>query len=194
MVTTSPTLWVKPSAGMVAILDRREHRPAEQHQAVGILMVGADGLADEVGDVAADLGHRAACRSAEAVLRRDAQRRSSAAHASRSSVSSSSRRNGPMAQDAVIVLGLAEQQRAAPFEIAQIDVVAQVAPTIAPRPLTASDELRLRVVPGGAARMPISLPVPTAAIGGVLVKISASGPIPTSRYCDQAPCARSGAP
>ena len=36
--------------------------------------------------------------------------------------------------------------------------------------------------------MPISLPVPTADIGGALVKISASGPIPTSKYCDQASC------
>ena len=34
----------------------------------------------------------------------------------------------------------------------------------------------------------MSAPVPTAAIGGHLVKISASGPMPTSRYCDQTPC------
>ena len=32
------------------------------------------------------------------------------------------------------------------------------------------------------------MPWPTAAIGCALVKISASGPMPTSRYCDQAPC------
>ena len=37
--------------------------------------------------------------------------------------------------------------------------------------------------------MPISAPVPTADIGCDLVKISASGPMPTSRYCDHAPCA-----
>ena len=37
--------------------------------------------------------------------------------------------------------------------------------------------------------MPISAPVPTADIGCALVKISASGPMPTSRYCDHAPCA-----
>ena len=35
--------------------------------------------------------------------------------------------------------------------------------------------------------MPTSAPVPTDASGGHLVKISASGPIPTSRYCDQIP-------
>ena len=37
--------------------------------------------------------------------------------------------------------------------------------------------------------MPTSAPVPTADIGCALVKISASGPMPTSRYCDHAPCA-----
>ncbi len=35
---------------------------------------------------------------------------------------------------------------------------------------------------------PASAPVPTVDIGGALVKISASGPIPTSRYWLQAPC------
>src|SRR5881275_669025 len=37
--------------------------------------------------------------------------------------------------------------------------------------------------------MPTSAPVPTADIGCDLVKISASGPMPTSRYCDHTPCA-----
>ena len=36
--------------------------------------------------------------------------------------------------------------------------------------------------------MPASMPVPTAAIGCALVKISASGPMPTSRYWLHAPC------
>src|SRR5258708_2310167 len=35
--------------------------------------------------------------------------------------------------------------------------------------------------------MPISAPTPTEAIGGHLVKISASGPMPPSRYGDQPP-------
>ena len=35
----------------------------------------------------------------------------------------------------------------------------------------------------------MSAPIPTADIGCDLVKISASGPMPTSRYCDHAPCA-----
>ena len=36
--------------------------------------------------------------------------------------------------------------------------------------------------------MPISAPMPTADIGCDLVKISASAPMPTSRYCDHACC------
>ncbi len=35
----------------------------------------------------------------------------------------------------------------------------------------------------------MSAPVPTEESTGALVKISASGPMPTSRYCDHAPCA-----
>ncbi len=37
--------------------------------------------------------------------------------------------------------------------------------------------------------MPTGVPVPTDDIGWPLVKISASGPMPTSRYWDQAFCA-----
>ena len=37
----------------------------------------------------------------------------------------------------------------------------------------------------------MSAPTPTVAMGAVFVKISASGPMPTSRYCDHAPCSTS---
>src|SRR6185437_15511559 len=39
--------------------------------------------------------------------------------------------------------------------------------------------------------MPMAAPIPTDDIGCALVKISASGPMPTSRYCDHRPSARS---
>ena len=39
-----------------------------------------------------------------------------------------------------------------------------------------------------AGWMPISAPVPTELMGCDLVKISASTPMPTSRYCDHTPC------
>ena len=38
--------------------------------------------------------------------------------------------------------------------------------------------------------MPARAPWPTADMGWALVKISASGPMPTSRYCDQSPSSR----
>ena len=44
---------------------------------------------------------------------------------SRVNVSSNRRTNGPSERDGVVVLGLAEQQRGAAFEIAQVDVVAE---------------------------------------------------------------------
>jgi hypothetical protein len=64
---------VKFSPGC-AILDRREHGAAEQHEAVRVLMVRSDGLAHEIGDVAADLRHRAGAGQLEAVLALDPQR------------------------------------------------------------------------------------------------------------------------
>ena len=51
---------------------------------------------------------------------------SSAARTSSSvKLASNSRMNGPIAQARVVVLGLAEQQRAAPLDVAQVDVVAE---------------------------------------------------------------------
>ena len=44
----------EPTAGLVAVVDRREHRAEVEHEAVGVLVVGADHLRDELGRVAAD--------------------------------------------------------------------------------------------------------------------------------------------
>ena len=62
-----------------------------------------------------------------------------------------------------------------------------VAPTVLPADDTASTISGSGLFQVEAARMPISAPVPTDDIGWPLVKISASGPMPTSRYCDQTP-------
>ena len=75
-----------------------------------------------------------------------------------------------------------------PSKSRRLTSLPKVAPTMVPRALTATTSSGSGLVHDESARIPISLPVPTAAIGAVLVKISASGPIPTSRYCDQAPC------
>src|SRR5690554_3852207 len=52
----------------VAVLDRREHGAEEQHEAVRVLVVGADGLAHQVERVAADLAHVALAFEQEAVV------------------------------------------------------------------------------------------------------------------------------
>src|SRR3546814_16712987 len=57
-------------AGRVAVLGRREQGAGHQHQAVGILVVRADGVGGEVGDVAADQAHRRAAAQHEAVAAR----------------------------------------------------------------------------------------------------------------------------
>ena len=63
-----------------AVHDRREHRAEEQREAVRILVVPADRLGDELGRVAADLGHRALALELEAVLAHDLQPHQRAAH------------------------------------------------------------------------------------------------------------------
>ena len=47
----------KALAGRIAILGRREHGAAVQHKTVGILVVLANGLRDQLGRFSADLAH-----------------------------------------------------------------------------------------------------------------------------------------
>ena len=62
-------------------------------------------------------------------------------------------------------------------------------PVVSPRLLTASTISGSGLFQWLPGWMPTSAPVPTALIGCDLVKISASGPMPTSRYCDHMPWA-----
>ena len=78
----------------------------------------------------------------------------------------------------VVVLRLAEQQRAAAFEVAQVDVVAERRADDAAAALTASTTSGSGLFHSDFGWMPTSAPVPTADIGCALVKISASGPMP----------------
>jgi len=59
-----------------------------------------------------------------------------------------------------------------------------VTPTISPRAFTTSTSSGSGLFHCEAGCSPISAPTPTADSGAALVKISASGPMPTSRYCD----------
>ena len=89
----------------------------------------------------------------------------------------------------IVVLGLGEQQRGAAFDIAQVDVVAERGAD--DRALRRSPPARPRAPGCSRSRSgcsPASMPCRPPPCGCALVKISASGPMPTSRYCDQAPC------
>ena len=87
----------------------------------------------------------------------------------------------------VVVLGLAQQQRAAALDVAQVDVVAERRAEHRAAAVDGEHDLGLRVIPGRIGAHAEATPVPTAASTGALVKTSASGPMPTSRYCDHRP-------
>ena len=65
---------------------------------------------------------------------------------------------GPIAQRGVVVLGLAEQQRAAALEVAQVDVVAERGAEDAAGAIDGEHDLGLRIVPGrvGAHADPVA--------------------------------------
>ena len=64
-----------------------------------------------------------------------------------------------------------------------------VAPTMRPSEVTTSTTSGSGLFQFDIGCSPASMPVPTAAIGCALEKISASGPMPTSRYWLHMPCA-----
>jgi hypothetical protein len=93
-----------------------------------------------------------------------------------------------MAAEALLSLAFPEQRRP-PLHVAQVHVVAQGAPGCA-RANRRPAPPRLRVVPArDRVAAPPPPPSPPPAIGGHLVKTSASGPIPTSEVLRPEPLA-----
>ena len=102
---------------------------------------------------------------------------------------SNNRMNGPMAQLALLSLALPKSRALRPSKSRKLTSLPMAAPTTWPLELmtkTISGSGLFQELPGCK---PTSKPEPTALMACDLVKISASGPIPTSRYCDQTPCA-----
>src|SRR5882672_7961524 len=97
--------------------------------------------------------------------------------------------NGPMAQDALLSFALPSSSALRPSKSRRFTSLPRAAPSVVPRLLTASTISGSGLFQLESGWMPTSEPHPTADRTGALVKISASGPIPTSRYCDHAPCA-----
>src|SRR5580693_2149945 len=106
---------------------------------------------------------------------------------SRVKVSSKKRRKGPIAQLAFWSLALPSRSPERPSKSRRLTSFASVAPTIVPLEATASATSGSGLFQSEALWNPASSPVPTADIGWLLVNTSASAPMPTSRYCDQAP-------
>ena len=91
---------------------------------------------------------------------------------------------GPRAALALLSLALPRRRAERPSKSRRLTSLPRVAPTIRPSGETTSATSGSGLFQVESDRMPISARWPTAAIGGALVKTSASGPMPTSRYCD----------
>ena len=91
------------------------------------------------------------------------------------------RRNGPIAQDAVLSFALPSSSAERPSTSRRFTSLPSAAPTTRPLDAIASTTSGSGLFQLDIGCSPASMPVPTADIGGALVKISASGPMPTSR-------------
>jgi hypothetical protein len=173
------------AAGLVAVFNGREQGAGEEQESVGVLVRG-HGLVDQILRVAADAREVVDTLEHEAVQALDTQVHRLAAHVVEREglVEQSDERT--QGTRGVVVLGLAQQQGAAPFDVAQVHVVAQRGADDALTPSTTSTTSGSGLFQAESERMPTCAPVPTAASTGALVKTSASGPMPTSRY-DQTP-------
>ncbi len=108
-----------------AVLGRGEEGTQKECKAVRILVILADGLGDQIEHVAADLGHGTDLGQGEAVLAFDGERDVRVADVIEAERAIEETDEGADRAGSVVVLGLAQQQRAAPFDVAQVDIVAQ---------------------------------------------------------------------
>ena len=115
----------EPLAGRVAILDRREHRAEKQHGAVGILVMLAEHLADEIGRIAADLRDRGKTLEPEAVVALDRKGHVHAPYVVERQGRIEQPQERPERAARIVVLAFAEQQRRAAFDVTQVDVIAE---------------------------------------------------------------------
>ena len=100
--------------------------------------------------------------------------------------SSNKRMKGPMAQEPLLSLALPSSSAERPSMSRRLTSLPSVAPTTRPALLTASTISGSGLFQAEAGCSPMSAPKPTADIGWDLENTSASGPIPTSMYWDQA--------
>ncbi len=95
--------------------------------------------------------------------------------------------NGPIAQEALLSLALESRSADRPSTSRRFTSLPSVAPTMYPVEAIASTTSGSGLFQREIGCSPTSAPGPTADKGCALEKTSASGPMPTSRYCDQSP-------
>src|SRR5690606_10110103 len=133
-------------AGLVPILRRREQSAAEQHESIRIVVL-AQGLADEIERVAADLAHVVGAFEAVAHGPVDNEVDVGLAHVvDGETLVEQADERADRARGGV-VLGLAEQQGGAAFEIAQVHVVAERGADRFPLRVDHQHDLGLGIVP-----------------------------------------------
>ena len=101
--------------------------------------------------------------------------------------SSNRRMKGPIAAEALLSLALPSNKALRPSKSRRLTSLPSAQPLVSPRLLTASTISGSGLFQTLLGCRPISAPTPTALMGWDLVNISASSPIPTSRYWDHTP-------
>ena len=123
--TISPTLWVKPwplasrSSTGANMVPRNSTAPSGYWWLAPII------CADQIGRIAADLRHRARCLERNPSGPLDRQRQFDVAHVVEREAIVEQADERPERGAGIVVLGLAEQQRRAALDIAQVDVIAE---------------------------------------------------------------------
>src|SRR6185312_9347598 len=112
-------------------------------------MMAADGLTDELERIAADEPHGARALERIAFLAPHLERHFRRAHVVQREGAIEEPDERPDRARGVVVLRLAEKERAAAFDVAQVDVVAECGPDGAPGRIAYEHDLGLGVVPLG---------------------------------------------
>src|SRR4051812_40117166 len=99
--------------------------------------------------------------------------------------SSNIRMNGPIAQEALLSLALLSSKALRPSKSRRLTSLPSDPPSARPVLSQTIPTSGSGLFQSESDRTPTSSPQPTDDRTGALVKISASGPMATSRYCDQ---------
>ncbi|MNL95160.1 hypothetical protein D3C76_423470 [compost metagenome] len=134
---------------LIAVLLGGEQGTEEQHQAVRVLVVFVEGLLHQVLRVTADLAHGTAPGEDEAVLAFHPQVHLGSTHIVQAETFVKQPQQRAQCSGSVVVLGLGQQQRATPFEVTQVDVVAEHGALDAAIARHGQHHFRLWVVPAG---------------------------------------------